>query len=289
MPCNPGPRVETDAGIELATWSFGGDGPPLLLAHPAGFHGRAWDPLATALTTRFSVWALDHRGHGASGHASDGRYDDWRVFADDVLAVVDALSAASLVDPSELRGGGHSLGGTALLMATQRRRGLFRSLFCYEPIVPSPDFVRRGLSSNPLVEITLRRRESFPSLEAVRESYATKPPFKQFTEAALDAYVTGGFTQCPDGTVRLACRPTEESSIYAGGLLHDCYQRLGEVIEPVTFARGDADGETAAAPSVDGLPSLVPHATLQIIPGCGHFGPMEEPARLAEIMVAALE
>jgi len=288
VPCEPGPWATTDAGIALASLSFGGDGPPLLLAHAAGYHGRTWEPLAPALTERFQVWSFDHRGHGASGHAPDGRFDDWSVFAADVLAVVDALSADSHLDPSELRGAGHSLGGTSLLMAAQRRRGLFRSLFCYEPIIAAPAIARRA-PPNPLAEITLRRRESFPSLEAARQNYSSKLPFKRFTEAALDAYLAGGFEERADGTVRLACRPEVESAVYRGSLRHDCYHHLGQVTAPVTFARGDGEYGANVPPSVDSLPSRLPHARLEVIAGCNHFAPMEEPSRLAEIMIATLE
>ena len=38
----------TDAPT-LAVHAWGGDGPPTLLCHPTGFHGRVWAPVAERL------------------------------------------------------------------------------------------------------------------------------------------------------------------------------------------------------------------------------------------------
>lgn len=124
-----GPTVTGSGGVEIATWDLGGSGPPLLLSHATGFHGLVWEPLASGLGAHHHLWALDHRGHGSSGHDPDGRYDDWDRFTDDLLAVIDALGAASLLDPADLRGAGHSLGAAILILAAQRRPGVFRSLY----------------------------------------------------------------------------------------------------------------------------------------------------------------
>ena len=123
-----GPRVRAADSVEIATYHFGGDGPPLMLAHATGFHGRCWLPLARVLTDRFSVWAIDHRGHGDSGKDPRGRYDDWSVFVDDLLLVLDELGGTGW------RAIGHSMGGAVLLLAEARRPGTFTGMCCYETV-----------------------------------------------------------------------------------------------------------------------------------------------------------
>ena len=40
------------SGVSLVVHDWGGDGDPVLLAHPTGFHGRAWAPVAAKLVAR---------------------------------------------------------------------------------------------------------------------------------------------------------------------------------------------------------------------------------------------
>ncbi|HEX4864131.1 MAG TPA: alpha/beta fold hydrolase, partial [Acidimicrobiales bacterium] len=172
----PGPRARGASGVELATWHYGGEGPPLLLAHATGFHGRCWIPFASSLTDRFDVWALDHRGHGASGKSRDGRYDDWSLFVEDLLAVVDAIGL------SGWRGFGHSLGGAVLLLAEKARPGTFTGISCFEPVVIPEEMLTSGHNpgSPRLNEVARKRRRSFPSRHAAWKNYASKPPFSRF-------------------------------------------------------------------------------------------------------------
>ena len=70
-------------GIRLVVHDWGGAGAPVLLAHPTGFHGRVWAPVAEQLVARGRhVWSFDFRGHGDSD-APDVDYS-WHGFADDV-------------------------------------------------------------------------------------------------------------------------------------------------------------------------------------------------------------
>ena len=63
------PRTHTIAGPvgDLAVHEWGGTGAPTLLAHPTGFHGRVWAPVADRLVAAGrQVWSFDFRGHGDS-------------------------------------------------------------------------------------------------------------------------------------------------------------------------------------------------------------------------------
>jgi pimeloyl-ACP methyl ester carboxylesterase len=290
----PPRRVPSTGGLDLALHDLGGEGRPLLLTHATGFHGRVWGPCAAHLPYR--CWAPDLRGHGASPlpagsfHAAadpdappepDGALLSWDRFADDVLAVVDALDLPA----GGLAAVGHSKGGATLLLAEQRRPGTFRALYLYEPVVFPPEIVAARLE-NPLAAGARRRRRTFPSLAAALANYAAKPPLGALDPAALDAYVRHGFVAAADGSVTLACLPEVEAAIFAQGMTHRAFDHLGEVACPVTVATGrSVPGPALVAPA---LVEALPRGELVTHPDLGHFGPLEDPGALAADIAARL-
>ena len=62
----------------------------VLICHANGFHGRIFAPVTDALPVEWRRVTFDFRGHGMSSLPS-GASLDWGAFAQDVLAVVDAL------------------------------------------------------------------------------------------------------------------------------------------------------------------------------------------------------
>lgn len=97
-------RVLSRDGTAIADWTSG-NGPPLVLVHGTTADHTRWRPLLPYLEPHATIHALDRRGRGASGDATD--YAVAREF-EDVAAVVDAVAeaAGSAVDVL-----GHSFGG----------------------------------------------------------------------------------------------------------------------------------------------------------------------------------
>jgi len=256
------------------------DGAPVLLAHATGFHGMVFAPLARRLTGYHGI-APDLRGHGDTPPPV-GRGLDWNGFVDDVLAVVDARDLAPLV------GVGHSKGGASLLLAEQRRPGTFRALYLYEPVVmpddgavPAPD-----RQSNPLAAGARKRRDRFASFDEAYENFRSKPAFAAFDPEALHAYVDHGFALEPDGGVRLKCRPEIEAQTYEMATEHDAFRRLAEVRCPVTVAAGSSS-EFGPAMFAPAIAAGLPHGHLLTFDDLGHFGPLEDPARIAASILDA--
>jgi pimeloyl-ACP methyl ester carboxylesterase len=270
-------RVDSTDGVELEVHDLGGDGPPLLLVHATGFHGLVWEPLASHLTG-YRRWSIDMRAHGDST-APLGRSLEWDGFADDVLAVVDALG---LERPFAV---GHSKGGAALLLAEQRRPGTFGSLYCWEPVVMPPEIAIGYQPDNPLSNGARRRRPTFASHDEAFENYAAKPPFSRLDAAALRAYVDHGFAMNDDGTVTLKCRPENEADVYAHGTAHQAFRSLDLVRCPVTIAVGVED----TVPAIFGRPisAALPAGHIESHPELGHFGPLENPQIVAASIRAA--
>lgn len=112
--------VTSKDGTPLALWKSGA-GPSLLVVHGACADHTAWDCVVPLLADTFTVYAMDRRGRGAGGDASD--YALEREF-EDVAAAVDAL-------PGPVHLYGHSFGGTCAIEAATRTRNLGR-LVLYE-------------------------------------------------------------------------------------------------------------------------------------------------------------
>ena len=282
-------RIPVTADISLYLHDLGGDGPPLLLCHATGFHGRVWEPLARVLSDRWHCWAPDLRGHGDSP-VPPGTEMHWERFADDVLAVVDELDRGAA---APLAAVGHSKGGAALLTAELHRPGTFRDLYLFEPIVFPGDLEdfgeraqRAAQPDNPMAVAAERRRPTFPSPEAAYENFASKPPLMSLHPDVLRAYVDHGFADAPDGRVTLKCRPDVEASVYRMGAHLDAWHQLERISCRVTIAAsGDGGTPSLFAPMIA---ERIPGAQLERFEGLGHFGPLEDPSRVGEAIHAAL-
>ena len=271
-------RCTTPDGLDLTVYDFGGRGADLLLVHATGFCAEVFVPLARGLGHRFHCWGLDLRAHGRSDRPNDGDFA-WTGFCTDVLAVLDHLGLSRPI------GFGHSCGGAALLLAEEARPGTFASLYCFEPVVF--DLPTTGLAfGNPMSEAARRRRETFPSAIDAFVNFSSKPPFADLDPEVLECYVESGFETIPfdeggDGrSIRLRCRRDDEAAIYERGADHDAFGHLSEIACHVTLCCGertDAFGLSYLQADADQLPS----STVEVIPGVGHFGPMQQPGVLA--------
>ena len=154
-------------GVDIAVERRAGDaGFGVVAVHATGFCKETWGPVLAALPGVAAV-AIDQRGHGAST-VGDPPFDWWHL-GGDVLAVIEEASPA----PGRI-GLGHSSGGAALAMAEILVPGTFQALVLVEPIVFPGPYARA--EENPLTAGALRRRRSFPSLEAVLESFRGGDP-----------------------------------------------------------------------------------------------------------------
>jgi pimeloyl-ACP methyl ester carboxylesterase len=282
-------RCTTPDGVDLALYDFGGQGPDLLLVHATGFCAEVLTPLATALSGSFHCWGLDLRGHGQSGRPADGDFA-WSGFAVDVLAAVDHLG---LDRPA---GFGHSCGGASLLLAEEARPDTFRSLFCFEPVVF--DESRLGkygvlATDNPLSAGARRRRETFPSSEDAFVNFSSKPPFADLDPEALRGYVEAGFELIPEAdggdghAIRLRCRREDEAEVYVHGLDHGAFGHLPEISCPVGLACG-AETDAFGPAFLEADAGQLRQPTVEVIPGIGHFGPLQQPALVADSVLRTL-
>jgi len=284
-----------DGRIAVARWGeASSDKPPALLVHGTGFVAEVWDEVARELSSRYNVYGIDRRGHGASHKPSADRYH-FLDFASDVCAVIDALELANIL------GIGHSAGATDLLLAAALMPARFSRLFVMEPTVMDPRMAGpegAGLSDTgtAFVQGTLRRQPEFDSAAAVFTRYRAAPAFADWSEHALRAYVRHGFETQPNGRVRLSCRPDIEAAmlrpifeameqVYTGDERGNPFASLAAIDCPVRVATAEkswAIYKEMAARAV----ALIPAASQWTFDGVGHCVAQEAPELLLQALAA---
>ncbi len=268
-------KVDSSDGVVLAAYDFGGDGPPLLFCHATGFCGMIWVPLARALRSRFHCYALDFRAHGRSTNPHD---DDmaWSGMAADIHAVLDAVSPDE--PPFAV---GHSLGGGSMVLAEAARPGTLRAAWAFEPILfapPPPDEGPKAPHPSHMSEMARRRRAVFESRQEVYQRYGSRPPLDLLDRRCLEAYVDFGFTDRPDDTVELSCSPEHEARTFEQHRT-GADSLIGELSIPYAMAIGVAEERPAEA--VLQVAARFPHLELVRYPDLNHFGPLQQPERIA--------
>ena len=253
--------------------------PQVLFSHATGFHGRCYDPVAESLSGDFDCTSFDYRGFGDSYVSQDWPVT-WQGYGDDALAV-----ARSLSNRNQIIGVGHSMGGAGLIMAALAEPILFRALIIYEPIVfpfTARDSARTSNTPNALVEGARRRRSIFASRAEAYVNYSSKPPMNSFDERSLHAYVDYGFRDL-DATVVLKCRPEHEARTYEMGSVHKTWERLHSLSVPTWVIAGaiEPPQPSSWAPLIA---KEIPNSTFIEWSDVGHFGPMQQPDRLAQIV-----
>jgi len=175
-------RVPSKDGTLIAV-ECAGAGPSLIMVHGGIGDRTRWTPMFPLLSSRFTVCALDRRGHGASGDSPDYSLQKE---AEDVAAVVDSRPGTVFVL-------GHSYGGVCALEATFLTERISK-LVLYEPPLQEPidltvtariermiqdgereqalvTFLREVVMLSPSEVAAMRSRPSWPGLVATIGSH----------------------------------------------------------------------------------------------------------------------
>lgn len=274
---NSDERINSSDGVVLALHDYNSESlsPAVLFSHATGFHGRVFDPISKELVSAHHCITFDYRGNGDSTLPIDWPVR-WTAYGDDALA---AARYAARSGP--VIGFGHSMGGTALVMAALREPDLFKVLILFEPIIFPPRQSEPNDDRNFLAEGARKRRTTFPSFDDALANYGAKPPLNVFHPDALSAYVNFGFSNQSDGTVTLKCSPEHEARTYETGALHETWGDLAKLTIPTWVISGENEGPATIAPLVA---AAIPGSHFLKYGDLGHFGPMQDPARFASLI-----
>lgn len=281
--------------IALARWGDpDSNKPPALLVHGTGFVAEVWDEVTRELTSKYTVYGIDRRGHGASHKPPLERYH-FLDFASDICAVVETL------DLTDIFGVGHSAGATDLLLAAKLQPRRFRRLFVMEPTIMDPHSMRAMTSEasereTAAAQGVLRRQAEFDSAAAAFTRFRAAPAFVDWSEPALWAYVRHGFEPQPDGRVRLLCRPEIEAAmlrpifeamaqVYAGDEHGNPFAWLSEIECPVRVATAEKSWPIYKEMTARAV-ALIPGASQWTFEGVGHCVAQEAPGLVIEALAA---
>lgn len=266
-------RIAGDGGVGINVWDYGGEGTPLILSHCTGGLARLWDPVVARLGERFHVFAVDSRGHGDSDQPHERDAYAWIHSGRDLLAVLDALGFHA-----GMCAAGHSAGAAHIAYAEMLRPGTFDRVVLIEAIIGPREFFH---GNSLLAETARRRRNVFRNREEARARFAAKPPKNRWHQGALDAYITYGIKELPDGSVALKLPGNIEAYVYEQGGACDVFERLHELQFEALLAAGSASyGPALVAAQGERLP----RARQTMLEGAGHFLPQEEPAKVATLI-----
>jgi pimeloyl-ACP methyl ester carboxylesterase len=268
-------------GVRLHVTDWGGEGMPVLFAHPTGFLGAVWRPVIDRMRARgFTgrVLTFDQRGHGLSSKPDRGY--EWGNFIEDVRALIASL------DLREFLGVGHSAGATTLACASARDPGRARSLILIDPILFDPAISehRRG-RDNPMAARTRTRRLLWASREELFQSFRDRPPYDTWTDESLRAYVEEGTFERPDGEYELYCPGRIEAQIYQNADSIDGFACLSALRIPALIVRGERTESFDVARAGRALACLRV-GRLLTVPNTTHYVPMERPGLVADLVLA---
>src|SRR5580698_1338466 len=217
---------------EIAYFDYGPEdrAPDVVFLHANGFNARAYRTILAPLATQLRILTPDQRGHGATALATDRPRASWLDLKDDLLAFLAAMRIERVVLA------GHSMGGTASLLASAESPAQVRALALFDPVISAPGqraaVSAEAIRQSPMVAGAIKRRSTFPSHAAVVESYRGRGAFRTWTEAMLEDYVAAGFHRTAAGAVELACTPAWEVSNYINQA-HDSWAAFERSVCPI--------------------------------------------------------
>lgn len=270
-------RIELPArGGTMAALDLGPAERPvdIIFSHANGFNARTYRSILAPLAPPMRILALDLRGHGRTELPTnaEGR-STWNDIAEDLCALLEAIGAQDVILA------GHSMGGTASLLAASRTAARIRGLVLFEPVILSKEAAQRareGPINSPLAEGARRRRTVFANHDEALESYRGRGAFKSLTEPQLADYVADGFREQPNGALELACSTEWEASNFVSHG-HDAWAALLGPGPPVRILQAE-HGSTCAGlnPWLDEVLASG-RVSIEAAPGATHLLPMERP------------
>ena len=283
--CSDATVIPSVDNVKITMHDFGGAGSPILLSHATGFHAHCFEPMAQIFSKRHHVMGFDHRGYG-DAETVDPATISWKQYGLDALAAARHLSAQHNGAP--VVGVGHSMGGASLLMAALAEPSLFSALFVFEPIVYPPTPEDDSRPPNPLAGGARKRKSRFPSFEAALDNFTAKPPMASFHAGAREAYVRHGFKPTADGEVELKCLPEHEARTYETGGSSGAWEDLPNITTHVWVVSG-APAPYQPSSFAIRVAENIPNSTYVQFDTMGHFGPLEQPENIAELVERTLD
>lgn len=258
----------------------------LIFAHANGFNAGTYRQVLEPVARHYEIVAVDLRGHGRTALPADpGETAAWEVHARDLAHAAQALSDRPLILA------GHSMGGSALVLAGTltgvRPLGyaliepaILPGLMRFASNTPLAPLVSRH---TPIVKGALNRFDGWDTIEAVFERYRNKAMFARWAEGVLEDYLEDGLVKGADGRWHLACRPSWEAANFATQR-HRIMSAVRQLDVPITILKA---GRNSTVYPVGALRRAGVAITER--PETSHLMAMEDPGFTAQWLIAQCE
>ncbi|MBI4220356.1 MAG: alpha/beta hydrolase [Chloroflexi bacterium] len=228
--------------IEVDYVSWAGDGPPLLLIHGLSGRWQGWLNVVPLLQPRWRITALDLRGHGKSGRATDGyRLPGYAADVEEFIRTV-IRGPVNVI--------GHSLGAMTTMVLAANAPELVRAAVLEDPPVYAFRRSERrqfrlthamassSLTEAQIAELILRERPENTPEQAAFTARSWRALDPEAARGVLDASYS--WDDWIEDTMRRVKCPTLllQANLELGGALADAdASRVAELIPNCTVVR----------------------------------------------------
>ena len=265
-------------GLTVHYYEWPGPKPNLVLLHPSSGYGRMWDATASALGSRFHVYALDQRGHGESGKP-DGDYSA-EEYAEDLHLFFQQLGIDRAIVAGQSLGGRVGMVFAAVHPERIQGLGLVGGPHVSNFFPSTPEVIKVLNAAHRMLE----SQTEFPSLDAALAYLRTARPRDK--EPALRHRLEHNFAPTAGGAV--AAR--YDKVRVALGLAHmadDLKKYAARTACPVVILRGTHSSELTAMQAKD-IATCWKNAAIVEVEG-DYALHMENPVGLAQALTAFAE
>jgi pimeloyl-ACP methyl ester carboxylesterase len=276
-------------GARLHYLDWSGSGQHAHFLHGNGFCAGTYAPFLRLLSKDLRVIASDVRGHGGSDVSRIEPVRSWKIFAEDLKAIVEGTTQPPVI------GMGHSLGAVSTCIAAATYPELFRGLVLVDPVFPMPrrlavmGLMRAvGLGWRlPRARAARRRRKAFRSkAEALKRFLSGRGIFKSWSPEFVQAYLECALIERDSDSAVLKCDPELEAQIFESIPLK-VWSYVRQVSLPVLAIRGERS-DVFLAEAADRLKRMTADGEVITIAGTGHFPTMEKPEACAQAILEFL-
>lgn len=249
-------KDETPIAVECA-----GVGPNLLIVHGGMGDHTQWKPLFPLLASRFTVCAMDRRGHGASGDSLE--YALQRE-AEDVAAVVNSR-------PDKIFVLGHSYGAVCALEAAFLTNKISKLVLYEPPLMESID-----LAVVSRMEEMIKHGDREQALVTFLQEIVTISPSEVAAMKARSSW--------PSLVVSI---PSSIRQVRALADYRFDWKRL-EMLSTPTLLLGGSESAAHFRRAIDALRHSLPHSSLVIFKGQQHNAMDNVPQQFSEVVTRFL-
>jgi esterase len=246
--------------------------PSIFLLHGIARHAHTFDHIATQLTGKYRVFAIDMRGHGDSAWSPDGAYlvDD---YVRDLEQLVDRLQPR-LAKISLL---GNSTGGRVAQVYAGRHPDRVDKLVIEDVGPERPQSIAEAFARRVEQEKNGWESEDELVLQLVAQNRRTPEPL-------LRTYAHFGLKRRDDG--RLIWK--RDPNLVKGFVETELWDSVRRITAPALYVIGG--GSRIVPPETQQkLKTTLPNVRIVVMPGLGHYPDEEDTAGFMKIVMEFLQ